>query len=86
MSYNIFVKSLIVLPEGEPIFSEMATTIDIEDEAAGPFVVIRQEGRDGAQKINIDQTEWPFIKDAIEKQLQVCTEMEQGEKAMKGEL
>ena len=33
--YETRALSLIVLPEGEAIFSEMATTITIEDDAGG---------------------------------------------------
>jgi len=34
--------SYIVAPEGEPIFSEMATTVKIDDEAGGEFIVMQQ--------------------------------------------
>lgn len=40
--YEIRIKSLIVAPVGEPIFSEKATEISIDDEAGGEFIVIRQ--------------------------------------------
>lgn len=59
---------LTVLPQGEPIFSEMATHIEIEDEAAGEFITISQcrDDTDKEQKICIDPEEWPAIKAAVE--------------------
>mgnify|MGYP000650360830 CR=1 FL=1 len=35
MTMETRITSLIVLPEGEPIFSERATIVRIEDEAGG---------------------------------------------------
>lgn len=59
---------LTVLPQGEPIFSEMATHIEIEDEAAGEFITISQcrDDTDKEQEICIDPEEWPAIKAAVE--------------------
>ncbi len=34
--YQTIITSLIVLPKGEAIFSDRATTIRVEDEGAGP--------------------------------------------------
>lgn len=71
--YEIIVNSLIVKPKGEPIFSELATYISIEDEAAGPFVIIKQHN-DLAEKgeIRIDVDEWPCISKAVIQMLDVC--------------
>jgi hypothetical protein len=60
--YETRVLSLIVLPEGEAIFSEMATTITIEDDAGGEFVVVEKIALVDAGKIRIDRTEWPAIR------------------------
>ena len=70
--YETRVLSLIVLPEGEAIFSEMATTITIEDEAGGEFVVANQSGLVDAGKIRIDPTEWTALKAAIDRMIQEC--------------
>lgn len=66
------MNSVIVLPAGEPIYSEMATTIALEDEAAGLFVVVRQSGKDEAGQISFCHEEWPVIREQIEKMLAVC--------------
>lgn len=62
---------MTVLPEGEPLYSEQATTIEIEDEAAGEFIVISQDHNlpDLSGKIVVNPEEWPAIKSAIETML-----------------
>jgi hypothetical protein len=72
-SYDIRCTRIVVTPNGEPIFSEMGTTIEIDDEAAGEFVRVKQESRIAkAQQIAIDVVEWPAIKAAIEFMLSEC--------------
>ena len=44
MTYETKIHSLIVKPSTEPIFSEQATVISIDDEASGVFFTIEQEG------------------------------------------
>ena len=71
--YETITASYIVLPKGEAIYSEQATTISLEDEAAGLFVKISQSGH--IQKIgcvNIEVEEWPMVRDAIEQLLRTC--------------
>jgi hypothetical protein len=70
--YETRVLSLIVLPEGEAIFSEQATTVTIEDDAGGEFVVIEQSGLVDAGKIRIDPTEWTALKAAIDRMIGEC--------------
>jgi hypothetical protein len=63
---------LTVLPDGEPIFSELATSVRIEDEAAGEFVVVSQEGTPGYGKIAIDRSDWPVLREAIDRMINSC--------------
>jgi hypothetical protein len=70
--YETRILSLIVLPEGEAIFSEQATTITIEDDAGGEFVVIEQQGLADAGKVRIDPTEWTALKAAIDRMIGEC--------------
>lgn len=80
-TYHTFVKSLIVLPKGEAVFSELATTVTIEDEAAGPFVVVEQTGGTGQTgRIEINPEEWPSIYEAITSQLRICRMLESHDK------
>ena len=70
--YETRVLSLIVLPEGEAIFSEWATTISIEDDAEGEFVTVKQSAHVDAGKIRIDSTEWPALRAAIDRMIEEC--------------
>ena len=70
--YETRILSLIILPEGEAIFSEQATTVTIEDDAGGEFVVIEQQGLADAGKIRIDPAEWAAIRGAIESMIKEC--------------
>ena len=68
--YDIQTLSLIVKPKGEPIFSGRATIVTREDEAAGEFVAIVQDG----QTIRIDRGEWGAIKEAVDRIFSVIEE------------
>lgn len=70
--YETIQSAVIVLRVGEPIYSEQATTIALDDEAAGLFVTISQEGRDGPGKISFCHEEWPMIRAQIDAMMQVC--------------
>jgi hypothetical protein len=72
MEYHSIMSAVTVLPKGESIFHEAATTIYIEDEAAGPFLVIRQEPDAGLQEVRINSEEWPVVKAAIDQMFTVC--------------
>ena len=62
---------LTVAPEGEPIFSERAYTVSIDDEAAGEFVVVHALDEAGG-KIAIDPTDWPALREAIDTLIKEC--------------
>lgn len=67
MKYITRVTRLTIAPEKEPIFSEMATHVEIEDEAAGEYISISQDnGSTENGKIRIDSDEWPAIELAVE--------------------
>lgn len=63
------VAAILVCREGDPIFDELVTKIEIDDEAAGEFIKVSQEqgGEKDKQEIKIDREEWPVIRDAINK-------------------
>lgn len=66
--YSTRITKLTIVPKGEPIFSERATDVYIEDEAAGEFIIIEQH-MEGYGKVAIDPYEWPTIKAAINQLL-----------------
>lgn len=72
MNYETRVTAVIVAPVGESTFSEMATMVSIEDDAAGEYVVVRQDGRIDFGKIAIDQAEWPALRAAIDSMIEKC--------------
>lgn len=56
-----------VLPEGEPLYSEKATIVQMVDEAAGEFIEVRQvpdQGQECGILIN-DENEWNAISAAV---------------------
>jgi len=67
MNYETRVTRITVAPKNERIFSEMATHVEIADEAAGEFIVIRQSiGRPEEGEVRIEPEEWPSIRDAVD--------------------
>ena len=77
MKYVTNTISLIVRPEGEPIFHESATVVAIDDNAAGPFVTIRQQF-DSLKpgEIAVDRESWPAIREAVDRQIDECYKIE----------
>jgi len=72
MEYEAIYTRITVKPVKDPIFSERLTHIEIEDEAAGCFVEIRQ-AVDGP--IQIDDCDWPLIRDAVDTMMAECTRL-----------
>ena len=72
MDYEIRTTSMIVLPTTEPLFSEMATTVTIVDEAGGELVEVSQSGHEDLGKIAITSEEWPHLRQAIDTLIAQC--------------
>lgn len=68
MTQTTRVTRLHVLPEGEPLFSEQAYTVEIDDEAGGEFVVVS----DCEGKIRLNPEEWPALRRAINQMVKEC--------------
>lgn len=64
---DLRTSSYIVLPKGESLFSEYATTVAVDGEGGGTFITISACTNDGHQKVKIDFAEWPLICDAVER-------------------
>lgn len=77
------ISSLIVKPKNEPIFSEMATKVSIDDEAAGLFVVIEQHGCNDIGKIAVNPEEWPAIRAAVDRMIAFCEQTDPSESETK---
>ena len=64
---------MAVLPEDQPIFSELATTVTIVDESADEeFVEVGQSGHISLGKIAINPNEWPALREAIDMMIAQC--------------
>lgn len=67
MKYIQRTISIMILPEGENIFCETATTIAISDDAAGEFLKITQCNDESEKgEISLEQNEWPSIRAGID--------------------
>lgn len=66
-------KLTINLTSDPKIFAENATHVEIDDEAAGEFVTVKQD-RDGleAGEIAIEPEEWPALRAAIDQMVKEC--------------
>lgn len=67
--YKIRTTRLTVMPDEEPIFSETAIHIEIEDDGAGEYLRITEqsEGPDSKdQSIIVTPEEWPHLCQAVE--------------------
>lgn len=74
--YEIRTTAWAVGPAKEPLFSEMITSIRIEDEAAGEFLILSQEpGGRQAGELAISPEEWPLIRDAIDNAIKQCRDI-----------
>ena len=70
------VTQVVVAPKGEPIYSELVTTVAIEDEVAGEFVAVSQEHAEGNARVLINPDEWPSLRSAINKMIRRCRDEE----------
>jgi hypothetical protein len=70
--YEARFTRVTIAPVGDPIFSETATHISIEDDAGGEFVSVVQDAADGKQTIRIAADEWPIIRVAIDSVIARC--------------
>lgn len=61
----------MVAPQGEPLFSEYAFVVGIDDEAAGEFATVEQQ-TDTPATIEIDLDEWPTLRAAINKMVKIA--------------
>lgn len=70
MTYETRVTRVMVAPKGGGILSELATHIEIDDEGAGEFLRVHQEGGSTTSKaVLVNPEEWPQLKAAIEQML-----------------
>jgi len=68
MNYDTRITQLTIVPKGEALFHEMATIIEISDEAGGEYLTIKQfNDRSKPGEIEIDDQLWPTLRSAIDR-------------------
>lgn len=85
MKLKTYPIAWVVVPEGEAIFHESATRIEIEDEAAGPFLRVTQCRDDDKKGITLDVEQLTPLIAALDAASNVAAEIwgdtEKAEKA-----
>jgi hypothetical protein len=72
INYETRITQVVVVPEGEPTCSELATIIQIDDEAETiEFLTVRQNLK-GEAGIRIYPPEWPMLRAAIDDMMARC--------------
>jgi hypothetical protein len=72
INYETRITQVVVVPEGEPTFSDLATTIQIEDEVEGMEFLIVKQNLKGEAYIRIYPPEWPMLRAAINDMMARC--------------
>jgi len=67
VNYEERITSVVVVPQGKPLFDEFATTISIQNEVDGEFVAITQNAEESDGEIRFDVDEWPAVRAAINR-------------------
>lgn len=70
--YETRTTRIVVLPKGEPTFCDDATTVEIDDEGAGEYLVLSQSHTDAHSSLKIDPAQWPHIRAAIDRLAAEC--------------
>jgi len=58
------ITRVVIMPKGEPIFSEYAHSVEIEDDAAGQFIKVSTGADCGT--ISFDCEDWPALRKEID--------------------
>jgi hypothetical protein len=73
MKYMTLNTRMHLIPVGESLFCEAGFTVEIEDQAAGEYVVVRSQNP-GDGQISVDSESWPALKELIDKMVASCRE------------
>ena len=70
MKYTSRITQITVLPIGEPIFSEKATVVSLDDESGGEYITVKQQMDTTAemnQTVAFEPEEWEEVKGVIDQ-------------------
>lgn len=71
--YETRIVSVMVVPVGQPTYSEAATEVRIVAEVGSEYVEVEQEGKE-VGKVCITSQEWPALREAIDRMIAACRE------------
>lgn len=63
----------VLVPDGEPIYSERGYTLTITDDSGGEFLVVfchDDQCQNG--EIRLDPSDWPALRSAIDEMVKEC--------------
>lgn len=63
---------LTIMPDGGSIYDLGTTTVTLDDESGGEFVVVEEQQENGSGKIRIDHLQWPELREAINHMIGEC--------------
>ena len=64
-----------IVPEGEPIFSELGYTIEIDDEAGGEYIHFKDGSiRESTDGVKFSPEDWPTLRDGIDRMVKLFNE------------
>ena len=66
------VTRLTLVPQGEPLFSPYAFTVELDDVGGGDYVVVSSTGANETDRVSINPNEWPALRVAIDHLIQTC--------------
>lgn len=66
------VTRITVVPVGQPLYSERAYQIEIEDEPAGSEYLTVSDQTDTPGKLAIDPIDWPMLRQTIDRMIGEC--------------
>lgn len=71
---EIRVMKLMVAKPGESLFEQSVISVEIDDLAAGEFIVVKAptEKTDGESNVGIDPEQWPALRSAIDFMVGQC--------------
>lgn len=65
--YHEVTTAVVVKPEDQDLFGDFSTTVKIDDEGGGAFIVVEQQALNQSGEIRINPDEWPAIRSAIDR-------------------
>jgi hypothetical protein len=73
MQYTHRITQITVCPVGKKTYDELSTLVEACSNESGEFVEVKQNHGE-ASGLRINKSEWPALRDAIDKMIEECRE------------